>query len=167
MTTHHKKQTLEIFIAGSIAIFLIVLIRIVFFQVFIIPSDSMYPTLQQGDSVLVLKFPFNIKKIAQNDVAVFNIAGQSFVKRVIGIENDIVVIENGNLFVNGELKTCLSYVFDENENHRHVVEEGTIYVLGDNNSDSIDSRDFGTIKKNDIVGEVFLVFSPISRFQFI
>lgn len=163
----NRKQILEIFTAGSIAIFLIIVIRIVFFQVFIIPSDSMYPTLQRGDSLLVLKSPFNTKKINANDIVVFNIYGQSFVKRVVAVEDDTIAIKNGYLFVNGQKNTNLAYKFNRNEKYNIVVGKNNIYVLGDNNTDSVDSRQFGTIETSEVVGKVFLIFSPISRFQFI
>ncbi len=166
MIMNDKKQIFEFFVAGSIAIFLIVLVRIVFFQIFVISSDSMYPTLQRGDYVLVLKSPLDRIKIASNDIVVFNMDGKSFVKRVVAIEHDNIIITDGTLFVNDQKYSTIIYPFEQQKSYDRHIEKGSIYVLGDNSKDSVDSRDFGTIKNEHVIGKVILIFSPISRLRF-
>lgn len=161
---YKKNHLLDIIFAGIIAVFLIILIRILFFQVFVIHSDSMSPTLQKGDTILVFKLPFYQIKVTTNDIIIFNVYNKSFVKRVVAIEYDEVVIKNGSIFINQkENISSVKYEFDKKENYSNIIEKNNIYVLGDNISNSVDSRNFGTIMNERIIGKVILIFSPLSR----
>ena len=169
MNMANKKENFHIFLAGSIAIFIAILIRIYFFQTFIIPSNSMYPSLHIGDKILVMKSPFTKMHVNRLDIIVFrdNNNSKSLVKRVVGIERDNITIENGLLFINGEKIKNIKYNFDKDEYHNVTVQKNQLYVLGDNGIDSIDSRVFGAIDIQRITGKVFFIFSPISRMHFI
>ena len=169
MNMANKKENFHIFLAGSIAIFIAILIRIYLFQTFIIPSNSMHPSLHIGDKIVVMKSPFTKMHVNRLDIIVFrdNNNSKSLVKRVVGIERDNITIENGLLFINGEKIKNITHNFDKDEYHNVTVEKNQLYVLGDNGIDSIDSRVFGAIDIQRITGKVFFIFSPISRMHFI
>ncbi len=162
-----KREIYYIALAGIISIFIAVIIRIFFFQIFIIPSDSMLPTLKTGDNILVIKYPLKNINVSRNDIIVFKDegSGQVFVKRIIGVEYDNVVIENTQLFVNGQKIENINYRFEYEENHNIIITEGHFFVLGDNSINSMDSRIFGAIKKDSVIGKVFFIFSPTDRMQ--
>ena len=99
---------------------------------------------------------------------VLDIGKKSYIKRVIGLPGEHVQIENGNVYINGELLnepylqdgvTTTSTIFTD-----FVVPEGYIFVMGDNRADSMDSREFGCIPISKVESKVWLRFYPFSRF---
>lgn len=101
---------------------------------------------------------------------VLEIGKQSYIKRVIGLPGEEVEIKDGKVYINGEeleenylRETVATSLQNENLNH-FTVPEGTIFVMGDNRPDSIDSRTFGCIPIDKIEGKVILRFWPFSEF---
>ncbi len=122
-------------------------------------SDSMRPTLQSGDRVLIDKVSFRFRSPRRGDVVAFAApdTGTLTVKRVVGVAGDQVAIRDGVLWVAGraraepyvDLKTIDSVYFGPT-----VVPPGTVFVMGDNRAESIDSRDFGPVPLSEVVGRV-------------
>ena len=151
------------------------LIKTFLFQAFFIPSESMVPTLKVGDRVLVNKLSYDLHDVHRGDIIVFKTPpGQDdgvndLVKRVIGLPGETVEFRDGSVFINGKQ-------LDE-----HYLPDGTVtaptcgvatsvtvpaghyWVMGDNRTQSKDSRCFGAIPKGDIVGRAFFRFWPLSR----
>lgn len=114
-------------------------------------GTSMMPTLSDGDLAFVLKG----QDIQQGDVILFRGAEREYlIKRVVGVEGDHIVIKSNELFVNSILID--NKVNSSLDNYREVVyvPAGAIFVLGDNRLESYDSRDFGSIPQNVVIGEV-------------
>jgi signal peptidase I len=112
-------------------------------------------------------FPFYPPQ--RGDVVVFhnpkNPLGPDFVKRVIGEPGDLVEVERGTVFVNGEAINETYVDRQSADTHAGVlVEPGRYYVMGDNRLQSEDSREFGTVSGEDIVGEVWLGYWPLKQF---
>lgn len=122
-------------------------------------SDSMRPTLQSGDRVLIDKVTFRFHGPQHGDIVAFDApaSGTLTVKRVVGVAGDRVAIRDGVLWVAGhpraepyvDLKTIDSVYFGPT-----VVPPGTVFVMGDNRAESIDSRDFGPVPLSEVVGRV-------------
>lgn len=162
-----KRQIIEIVLASILAISLAVFIRLVFFQTFAVTSESMEPTLKEGDKILLLKNIFVFNRVKKFDVIVFKGLDTNLIKRVVGIEGDMVEIKNGGLYLNDELIKHNFYIFPESENIISIVGAGKLFVLGDNVLNSEDSRYFGTIDKTNFIGKVFLIFNPRDHFKII
>lgn len=159
----------------TIAIVVIVLVFIVSFQP--IAGNSMYPTLQEGDVVVLSKFSYNISKVKRNDIVVVNVNGKSYVKRVIGLPGEDIKYLKNVLYINGDPYTenflgddietsgfTLDDVCKENECPDGVIPEDKYLVLGDNRPESEDSRTntFGLVEKKQIKGKAILRIWPIN-----
>jgi signal peptidase I len=150
-------------------------------QPFEVQQRSMEPTLASGDHILIDKLSSRWSPYARGDVVVFHAPGQydadgiPYVKRIIGMPGDTILIENGRIFVMpvGGVPTRLDEPYlaageaslpQGAEGRREwTVPEHAYFVLGDNRSDSVDSRTFGAIPLDRIVGRAWLRYLPIDR----
>jgi signal peptidase I len=135
--------------------------------------SSMNPTLVQDDLILVNKMAYLTSKPERGDIIVFTPenGGDDLVKRVIGLPGEWIDYKNGNVFINDKQfeesdihpETNYGQVFEtpakDIEGARKLA-ENEFYVMGDNRPSSLDSRSFGPIKSDQIVGKVFVTFWP-------
>ncbi|MGH9024686.1 MAG: signal peptidase I [Acidimicrobiia bacterium] len=158
-----------ILLGGALVIAL--LIKTFLFQAFYIPSESMLPTLEQNDRVLVNKLSYKVHDVNRGDIVVFEApegeeGAEDLVKRVValpgenvsGCDNGKVCIDNRRLdepYLAGGTTTSRFPT-------RHVPAD-TVFVMGDNRSFSKDSRSFGPIDQDTIVGRVFVRIWPPNR----
>lgn len=135
---------------------------------FAITTASMDPTLRAGDSVLATKFAYRFAEPGRGDVVLFEAPadGAPTIKRVVGVAGDMVAVRDGVLFVNGE-KTREDYVdynlTDSTFFEPTDVPDGSVYVMGDNRSNSLDSRSYGPVPEEDIRGRIDLRIWPPGR----
>lgn len=166
------------------ALILALIIRTYVVQAFKIPSGSMIPTLLIGDHILVNKFiygtpiPFSDKKVLEltkpkrGDVIVFKYPedpGRDFIKRVVGVEGDMVESKNKTVFVNGKM-VMEPYVQHTDDSLRlggaeprdnfgpYLVPKNKIFVMGDNRDQSYDSRYWGYVDLSEIRGKAFVIY---------
>ena len=146
----------------------IVLARAYFVEPFRIDSASMIPTLEAGDQVLVDKRAYRDGLPRRGELVVFTAprTGAVTLKRAIGLPGDTVGIEDGVLVVNGR-PLRESYADPEAIDSVYfgpvTVRPRSVFVLGDNRADSIDSREFGAVAKDRLIGRVRLRIWPPSR----
>lgn len=160
------KYFIQIIAASILAIFLAFLIRVIFFQTFVVSNNSMEPTLIDGSEILVVNRSIKANKINRFDIIVFKDRKNDFnlVKRVIGIEGDIIEIKNRSLYINNKVLIFAKGLF-QSEYYIYEVGENALFVLGDNIFQSEDSRHFGSIKMDDVIGKVFLISNPKNNFE--
>ena len=145
-----------------------------------IPSGSMLPTLQIQDKILVEKLSTkinlreNLINLKDNIIvfnppeALINIGYDSdiaLIKRVIGVPGDKIEIKNGNLYLNDIVQT--KYTTDKNINYSTdplIVPENTLWVMGDNRNNSMDSHIWGVLPYDKIIGRAILRYWPINHF---
>lgn len=165
-------------IVGALVVALVV--KTFLFQAFYIPSASMEPTLQKGDRVLVNKVSYDVHDVRRGDVVVFELPKdkvgadgiKDLIKRVVGLPGDTIETREGVVFIN-DRRLDEPYLADgtltgdpSNGNNptieRRVVPDGTVFVMGDNRSNSHDSRypDRGPIPIDTIVGRAFVLVWP-------
>jgi len=137
-------------------------------QAFRIPSESMVPTLEIGDRLLANKFIYRFTEPERGDIVVFDSLenDDTLIKRVVGLEGDEIRVQGGLLFVNGEPQE--EPYLNEEEPFRGyygplTVPKGDVFVMGDNRGNSADSRVFGPVPLDNIKGEAFIRFWPISK----
>lgn len=135
-------------------------------------GDSMSPTLENGDVVLVNRFVYKVTSPKQGDLVVFrpngNVNAHFYIKRVVAGPGDTVQIRDGFLYVNDELMTDLPFGRISNAGMAEdtvTVGSEEYFVIGDNPDSSEDSRytDIGNVKLSDIEGKAWYVLSPRAR----
>jgi signal peptidase I len=170
--------------AIAIAILLALFIRTFVVQAFKIPSGSMKETLQIGDHILVNKFIYGIKlpfahktiipikQPRKDDIIVFRYPENpkiDFIKRVVGVEGDIIEIRNKKLYVNDNLldqefaihtdPQVIPAVYNKRDNFGPViVPPDSLFVMGDNRDNSKDSRFWGFVNLKAIKGKAFMIY---------
>ena len=148
-------------------------------QLYEIPSESMYPTLKARDRVVVNKLAYRLGSVERGDLVVFrrpeserNNAGQpeQMIKRVVGIAGDVVEARGGVVYIDGAPLDETgrggyldSSIITANLPQPVTVEPGHVFVMGDNRESSRDSRFFGSIPEEDLIGRAVAIGWPPSR----
>ncbi len=142
----------------------------------VVNGDSMYPTLENNESVIVNKLAYKFEEIERFDVVIFPHYNEKkseeifYVKRVIGMPGEIIRIENGNIYINDEqLEEYYGYYdmdlpfFEGVAQDDYYIGEDEYFVIGDNRNNSEDSRTFGCISEDIITGKAAFRIYPFSR----
>jgi signal peptidase I len=158
-------------------------------QPFEVEQRSMTPTIVSGEYVLIDKITPRFGDYQRGDIIVFQPppgyeqGGVPFIKRVIGLPGDTVSLENGDVFITPAggvpVKLVEPYIIDGIDGGKAptqprdaqgtsqwVVPDGEYFVMGDNRPDSQDSRFFGPISKDLIIGRAWLRYFPLDRIGF-
>lgn len=144
--------------------------KFIFFNVYLPPSGSMIPTLNDYDRALVSRI-YNMDNAKRGDILVFysQELEEIVVKRLLGLPGDEIEIKNGVVFINGT-QLDEDYVKNNIEyNGTFIVPEGKYFFLGDNRSNSYDSRFWKNpyIDSSDIQGKLEVRFYPLKDLGFI
>ncbi|HBG61503.1 MAG: signal peptidase I [Omnitrophica WOR_2 bacterium GWF2_38_59] len=175
-----------------IALILAIFIRAFFIQAFKIPSGSMRPTLIERDRLMVNKLrygpliPFTkirlpgFSKIKRGDVIVFvypQDKKRDFIKRVIGLPREMLEISEGDIYINGKMiddPLIKNRYYYNRENSQYgkpgqIIEipSGQVFVLGDNSQSSHDSRYWGFVPMENIIGKAEFIYWPFNRMRLI
>lgn len=167
-----KKEGQEWLKALVIALILVIVVRTFFISSYVVDGPSMLPTLENGDKLIVNKIGYKVGDFKRFDVIVFHAnEHEDYVKRIIGLPGDTVECQRDQLYINGDLIEE-PYLEDEKSLGKQVtgdfkvtVPEGKLFVLGDNREDSKDSRYFGFIDSEQVVGKVSLRYWPLNEIK--
>ncbi|MBR3229481.1 MAG: signal peptidase I [Bacilli bacterium] len=153
--------------------YLVIIIVVVLIRTFVITPIrvdglSMYSTLNDGDILLLEKYDKAFKRF---DIVVFTNGEDRLIKRVIGLPGDKIEYKNNKLYINGKYKkekflTNNQKTFDfslEDIGYKKIPKD-YYFVLGDNRTNSTDSRILGLIKKEKIQGKANFTVLPLSKF---
>lgn len=159
-----------------IALAIFVVIYLFLFQPHQVKGSSMFPNFSDGEYILTDKISYRFSKPNRGDVVVFKSPQNreiDFIKRIIGLPNDSVMVNGGFVFVNGKkldesfylptdyITNPGSFLRDEKT---VVVPEENYFVFGDNRNHSSDGREWGFVPKSDIIGKAWLRYWPIKNF---
>ena len=187
-TKQLKSKVYEYAEAIIIAILIAVVVRTFIVQAYKIPSRSMLPTLLVGDHLLVNKFIYGVKvpflrntiipvtNPQRGDIVVFiypNDRSKDFIKRVIGVSGDKIEIKNKIIFINGKQYSDAYGIYNDNitypasmqprDNYGPVtVPNGSLFVMGDNRDESLDSRFWGFVDLKDVEGKAFIIYFSLN-----
>jgi signal peptidase I len=174
---HRRRALIEWTAIIVIAVLVSFLMRTYAFQTFYIPSGSMEPTLKIGDRIIVNKLAVTWGTINIGDIVVFKAppaenCGEpvtDLVKRVIGVPGDSLRSQGNTIIVNNK-------PLDETWTHTEplggaitpiTLKADQYFMMGDNHSDSCDSRMWGPVPRSDIIGKAFVRIWPLSRLGFL
>jgi signal peptidase I len=137
-----------------------------------VESISMQPTLYPGDYVIVNKLAYRFNHSPdRGDVIVFryppNPEAIPYIKRIIGLPGDQIHIADGNVYVNGQLVAEPYLVVSTNRGGDWTVPEGQLFVMGDNRNNSSDSRSWGFVPLENIIGRAELIYLPPQHWSFL
>lgn len=151
-----------------IVVIVVVLIRSFIVTPAVVDGQSMEDTLFNNNVVILNKFDYKLNDIKRFDVVVLKYNGEKLIKRVIGLPGEHVEYKDGNLYIDGFL-TEDSYGKTGTDDFKletlgYLNIPGDMYfVVGDNRSNSADSRILGLIKKDDILGSVSYRIFPLTK----
>ena len=159
-----RRRAVLLGLVGLIALAAVGL-RVLVAEPFRIPSESMRPTLRAGDSVLVEKLAHSVHR---GDLVVFRRPGDGeiLLKRAVAVAGDTVAIEDGALYVDGRRRHepyADPRAIDSVYFGPVRVPAGTLFALGDNRADSLDSRQFGAVPVRRVIGRVVARIWPPER----
>lgn len=160
-----KKQSRTVFffmlalICGFVAVFLVERFA---FQIDVVSGISMKPTLQDGEAVVVNRLIYRFERPSYGQIIAIHWGTNGIIKRVIGLPGDKIAVHDGLVYRNG--KPLDEPYIAANTLGRfgpYQVPKGTVFVLGDNRNQSLDSRMFGPVPMSSIIGEAALVVWPL------
>lgn len=163
----------EIFKIAVIALAIVLPIRYFLFQPFIVKGESMSPSFESGDYLIVDEISYRISEPQRGDVVVFKYpknTAQRFIKRIIGLPGETVVIKSGNVTITKiteeEIVLDEQYLPDDLKTYGDTsttLKANEYFVLGDNRMYSYDSRSWGIVPRVNIIGKAFLRLYPIDE----
>jgi len=132
-----------------------------------VEGTSMLPELADHDRLFINKFAYHFSDIQRGDVVVFYYPRnpqKSYIKRVIALPGETLVIDSGRVYINGRLLTepYLSQTYrDERSTGAIRIPAGEYYLMGDHRNISSDSRDFGPVSRDLIYGKAEFIYWPM------
>ena len=139
----------------------------------------MFPTFLNGEYILTNLISLRFSDPKKGDVVVFqapNDAEKDYIKRIIATEGDTVMLKDGLVYLNGQLLNENAYLKSDvktyggaflREGETITIPQAGYLVFGDNRPFSSDSREWGFIKKSDIVGQSMVVYWPVNKMELI
>jgi signal peptidase I len=158
----------EIIESLAIAVLLAVVIRLFILEPFYIPSGSMEPNLQENDRIIVSKLNYHFQEPERGDIVVFKYPRdpkRNFVKRLIASGGEKVTLKDSRLYINGEAvpENYLPRGLRFSDFGPVEVPEGHYLMLGDNRNNSDDSRVWGFLSRELIIGKAVVIYWPPGR----
>lgn len=154
-----------------VAVVLAFIIRYFLFQPFYIPSGSMEPTLQVGDRIIVNKLLYRFSTPKRGDIMVFKYPvnpNRDFIKRVIGLPGETIQIKDSKVYIDGKILEQPFLPPDLKYDHNFGparVGENQYFMMGDNRNNSEDSRFWGSLPEQNIVGKAMFIYWPYNRIR--
>jgi signal peptidase I len=156
-----------------LAVVIAVLMVVFLYQPVKVEGTSMQPELVDQERIFVNKFVYHFEEIHRGDIVVFwypKDPSKSFIKRVIGVPNDVVSVNNGQVFINGKLlkEKYVPRGYQDLESFPPMrVKEDHYYVLGDHRNASNDSRSWGLVPRKYIYGKAVFRYWPVEKAGFL
>lgn len=164
-------ETLKVII---ISLVIIIPVRYFLIQPFYVKGASMEPNFYDHEYLIIDEISYRLSEPERGDVVVFRYPynpSQYFIKRIIGLPGETLKLENGQITIINN-QNPKGFILNEDLYLPNIFTHGNetitlgtdeYYILGDNRSSSLDSRSFGPIKKDDIIGRAWIRGWPINR----
>jgi len=166
---------IEVVRMAALALVIVLPIRYFLFQPFIVSGNSMFPNLEDRDYLIIDELSYRLQEPKRGEVIVFyappNLSSR-YIKRIIGLPGEEIVLGQGQVSISKDGQDMilseeeyLSNVGAKEEALKMVLKDDEYFVLGDNRDFSSDSRTWGALKKEHIVGRAVLRLFPINHIQ--
>ncbi len=159
------------------AIFLVIYLFL--FRPYEVKGQSMYPNFYDKEYVLTNLIVLKLQKPKLGDVIVFKAPPEpekDYIKRVIGVGGDKVMVKDGDVYLNGNKLDQSSFLKSDvktypgaflEDGQEVTVPDGEYFVMGDNRGASSDSREWGFVKNSEVIGESMFVYLPVTRMRLV
>lgn len=180
-----RAKSLELIETIVVAVLLAILIRATVAEARFIPSGSMIPTLAIGDRLVVEKISYYFSDPERGDIVVFyppsptqqNLSAggrfmrwlgftreAAYIKRVVGLPGETLSVRDGQVYINDEpIKEIYTEFPALDETPPTQIPENHYFMMGDNRNNSKDSRAWGSMPRENVIGKAFFRFWPMSR----
>ena len=160
-----------------IALAIFVIVYLFLFQPHQVKGSSMYPSFKNGEYILTDKISYRFGKPHRGEVIVFKAPKNEdydYIKRIIAVPGDQVMVKNGRIYINGQLLDEKIYLDNAvvtspgsflREGLVRQIPENTYIAFGDNRQHSSDSREWGVVPRNNIIGKAWLRYWPLNAFS--
>ncbi len=173
------RSVLELVLTVAIAIGVAVVLRVFVFGVYTVPSGSMLDTIHLGDMLVGEKVTLHWQSPQVGDVVTFespNEAGVTLIKRVVAVGGQTIDLRDGKLYVDGverdepytlgkETLSLSDYVGSAGISYPYTVPDGYIFCMGDNRTNSLDSRYFGPVSVDAVSSKGLFIYWPLGDAQ--
>lgn len=153
--------------------YIIIILVVLFIKAFIVTpikvnGESMYPTLEEGDIMILNKTAYYFNKPKRFDIVVVDMPDEYLIKRVIGLPGEHIEYKDNTLYVDGKkvkenFKHGVTDDFNIEELDSYTIPENSYLVMGDNRENSLDSRELGFIREDQLLGKTSLIILPFNR----
>jgi len=159
-----------------IALAIVLPIRMWIAQPFVVSGESMYPTFHDKEYLIIDEISYIIGEAKRGDVVIFkypNDTKRFFIKRIIGLPNEKIIIKNSKVVIINKdhpegIELLEPYINEENfMGGEYTTKDKEYFVMGDNRNRSSDSRIWGVLPKNLMVGKAFLRLLPIKEIAYL
>lgn len=161
-----EKSLIKELIPYVVIIVVVVLLRTFIITPVQVEGASMYPTLKNDEILLLKKYDHSFERF---DIVVFNYNGNKLIKRIVGFPGEYVEYKDNQLYIN-DVKVKEKFISTQKTNDfkledigYDIIPEGYYFVMGDNRTNSTDSRIIGLVSKKDISGATNLSLFPFSE----
>jgi signal peptidase I len=171
------REVLEVIVIIAAALIITMVLRIYVIDQYEIPSASMDPTIEINDRLFAEKVSYHFGDIQPGDIITFNDPieeGRVLIKRVIAVGGQTIDLQNGFVVVDGETldepytygkeSVPLEPMTGMRITYPYTIPEGYVWVMGDNRTNSLDSRYFGPIPESTVLGKALIRIWPLNRF---
>lgn len=173
------KSVLELILTIAVAVGVAVLLRVFVFGVYTVPTGSMLDTIHQGDMLIGEKVTLHWQSPQVGDIVTFESPtepGTTLIKRVVAVGGQTIDLRDGKLYVDGveqdepytegkETLPLSDYVGSAGISYPYTVPEGCIFCMGDNRTNSLDSRYFGPVSVDAVSSKGLFIYWPLSDAQ--
>ena len=147
--------------------YVLIIIAVLLFKKYLyapikVNGESMMNTLHDKDIMILDIIDYKIHGLKRFDIVVVDEGSELIIKRVIGLPGELVEYKNNKLYINGK-KVNDKYASEKTEDFSVLVPKNEYFVLGDNRTNSLDSRVFGTFSKDKILGKTSMTLFPFNR----
>ncbi|MDR1183508.1 MAG: signal peptidase I [Coriobacteriales bacterium] len=171
------RECVEILGIIVVAVILTTLLKAFVIDQYEIPTGSMEPTIEIGDRLFAEKVSYHFTTPTPGDIVTFNDpieGGRVLIKRCIAVGGQTVDLIDGRVVVDGKAldepythgkpSIALDQMVGVHFQYPYTVPEGSIWVMGDNRTNSLDSRYFGVVSQDELIGRALFRFLPLNRF---
>ena len=159
-----KKETISLWLTLAFAAGIIFFFQIKGIEFYLVPSNSMEPTLMRSDYIGAFKI--EPSELSLGDIVVFTsgLKDDFYVKRVVGLPGDAVAIVLGHVYINGRILDEPYVVHRGSEDFGPIrIPNGHVFLMGDNRTNSLDSRRYGPVSTSVLEAKASFIYSPLSR----